>query len=311
MTQERIGNSIEVSDDENTVPAKAQTPQQTKAAPAEAAPQKGAETEEKGTDWVEIDDPKLKARFNRLYRHTKEANERAEKTERQIALLAEQNRKLQQAIESIYGNVRDKQTQDEMAALKKEAKEAFATGDADAFVKVNERLVDLKQDLKKAAEQAPPPQQQQSITDTEMQVLRSWQSAQDEDGAASRPWAQPNHPEFATTQDMIARVTNQPDMQNASIREILREVDRRMSALMEDDADIDEEQPNPVRRAFSTPRGRPVPKQQETSLSAQERVIAEMMFTGGRGALAKNAKEAYELFRKQKAAIGRSVVVED
>ena len=81
---ERIGNRVEVSDDEVATPQKPAAPQaaspEPKPAPAPKAQAKAEEGEEKGTDWVEIEDPKLKARFNRLYRHTKEANERAEKT---------------------------------------------------------------------------------------------------------------------------------------------------------------------------------------------------------------------------------------
>jgi hypothetical protein len=100
-------------------------------------------------------------------------------------------------------------------------------------------------------------------------------------------------------------------MGNASIRELLKEVDKRMARLMDDDDD-EGDAPNPVRRAFASPRGRPAPaERQQTNLSNQERVIAEAMFMGGRGSLAKTAKEAHELYLKQKKAIGRAVAVED
>jgi len=309
---ERIGNRVEVSDDEVATPQKPAAPQAVSPEPKPAATPapkaKAEEGEEKGTDWVEIEDPKLKARFNRLYRHTKEANERAEKTERQISLLAEQNGKLQKALESIAGGLKDKETQAELATLKKEAKEALATGDTEAFMEVNERLLEMKQESKRppapAAEAAPP------ITQTEMQVLQGWQTAKGDDGEPLRPWALPNHPEFAATQEMIQKVANEPGMGNASIRELLKEVDKRMVRLMDDDDEDDA--PNPVRRAFTSPRGRPAPaERQQTNLSNQERVIAEAMFMGGRGSLAKTAKEAHELYLKQKKAIGRAVAVED
>lgn len=313
MTTERIGSRVEVSDDEVVAPQKPAATQapspEPRAAPAPQSKAKAEEGEEKGTDWVEIEDPKLKARFNRLYRHTKEANERAEKTERQIALLAEQNGKLQKALESIAGGLKDKETQAELADLKKSAKEALATGDTEAFMEVNERLLEIKQENKKppapAAEAAP------QITQTEMQVLQVWQTAKGEDGEPLRPWAMPNHPEFAATQEMIQKVANEPGMGNASIRELLKEVDKRMARLMDDDDDEDDA-PNPVRRAFASPRGRPAPaERQQTNLSNQERVIAEAMFMGGRGSLAKTAKEAHELYLKQKRLTGRAVAVED
>jgi hypothetical protein len=305
---ERIGSRVEVSDDDVPVaPAKAPVAKPEAAAPKAAPKAVDQEPEEKGTDWVEIEDPKLKARFNRLYRHTKEANERAEKTERQISLLAEQNSKLQKALETIAGGMRDKEMQAELATLKKDAKEALATGDTEAFMEANERLLEMKQSAKKEAE-APAPAEP-AISQTEMQVINAWQQQKDDEGEPLRPWAMPNHPEFASTQDLIQRVTR--TMPDASVREILREVDKRMEKILGAD-DEDEDQPNPVRRAFASPRGRPAPQERErTSLSTQERVIAEAMFMGGRGSLAKTSKEAHELYLKQKKAMGRVVAVED
>lgn len=305
---ERIGNRVEVTDDEVPVaPAKAPVAKPEAAAPKAAPKAVDQEPEEKGTDWVEIEDPKLKARFNRLYRHTKEANERAEKTERQISLLAEQNTKLQKALETIAGGMRDKEMQAELATLKKDAKEALATGDTEAFMEANERLLEMKQAAKAPPEK--PAQSESVISQTEVNVINAWQGQKDDDGEPLRPWAMPNHPEFAATQDLIQRVAR--TMPDAPVREILGEVDRRMEKLLATDDDEDE-RPNPVRRAFSSPRGRPAPQERErTSLSNQERVIAEAMFMGGRGSLAKTSKEAHELYLKQKKAMGRVVAVED
>jgi hypothetical protein len=305
---ERIGNRVEVTDDEVPVaPAKAPVAKPEAAAPKAAPKAVDQEPEEKGTDWVEIEDPKLKARFNRLYRHTKEANERAEKTERQISLLAEQNTKLQKALETIAGGMRDKEMQAELATLKKDAKEALATGDTEAFMEANERLLEMKQAAKAPPEK--PAQSESVISQTEVNVINAWQGQKDDDGEPLRPWAMPNHPEFASTQDLIQRVAR--TMPDAPVREILGEVDRRMEKLLATDDDEDE-RPNPVRRAFSSPRGRPAPQERErTSLSTQERVIAEAMFMGGRGSLAKTSKEAHELYLKQKKAMGRVVAVED
>jgi hypothetical protein len=299
---------VEVSDDDVPVaPAKAPVAKPEAAAPKAAPKAVDQEPEEKGTDWVEIEDPKLKARFNRLYRHTKEANERAEKTERQISLLAEQNTKLQKALETIAGGMRDKEMQAELATLKKDAKEALATGDTEAFMEANERLLEMKQAAKAPPEK--PAQSESVISQTEVSVINAWQGQKDDDGEPLRPWAMPNHPEFAATQDLIQRVAR--TMPDAPVREILGEVDRRMEKLLATDDDEDE-RPNPVRRAFSSPRGRPAPQERErTSLSTQERVIAEAMFMGGRGSLAKTSKEAHELYLKQKKAMGRVVAVED
>jgi hypothetical protein len=299
---------VEVSDDDVPVaPAKAPVAKPEAAAPKAAPKAVDQEPEEKGTDWVEIEDPKLKARFNRLYRHTKEANERAEKTERQISLLAEQNTKLQKALETIAGGMRDKEMQAELATLKKDAKEALATGDTEAFMEANERLLEMKQAAKAPPEK--PAQSESVISQTEVNVINAWQGQKDDDGEPLRPWAMPNHPEFASTQDLIQRVAR--TMPDAPVREILGEVDRRMEKLLATDDDEDE-RPNPVRRAFSSPRGRPAPQERErTSLSNQERVIAEAMFMGGRGSLAKTSKEAHELYLKQKKAMGRVVAVED
>lgn len=300
-------NSIEVEDNEPVAPP-APKPEPPKPEP-EAPKPKAKQEDDDGTEFVEIEDAKLKARFNRLYRHTKEANEKASRAERQINLLAEQNKKLQQALETMYSGMKDEKVQAELKQLKQQQKEALATGDTEAFVNVNERLLEIKQEAK-TAPPPPPAPAQPSISETEMKVLKTWQDQTDDDDEPLRPWAKPDHPEFATTQDMIRRVAGSADMADASIREILAEVDRRMEKLAKY-ADDDEAPRNPVRRAFAAPRGsRPV-SQERSSLSAQERVVAEMMFMGGRKALAKNAKDAHTLYLKQKQALTRAVAVED
>lgn len=301
-------NSIEVSDDEAPqAPVAKPAPKAPEPAPAPAP--KAEAKDEDGTDFVEIEDPKVKARFNRLYRHTKEANEKATRAERQISLLAEQNKKLQQALETMYAGMKDEKVQAELKSLKQQQKEALATGDTEAFVNVNERLLEIKQEAKAAPPQPAAPAQS-SISDTEMKVLKNWQDAVGDDDEPARPWAKPDHPEFATTQDMIRRVAGSADMADASIREILAEVDRRMAKLAKVDEDDDEPR-NPVRRAFAAPRSNRPAAQERSNLSAQERLIAEMMFTGGRGALAKSAKDAHALYLKQKQALSRAVSVED
>lgn len=311
MSTERMSNRIEIADEEPAPrPAQTPAPQQTQVAPKESNQAVPAEQDGDGSDWVDIEDPKLKARFNRLYRHTKEANAKAEKTERQVALLAEQNKKLQTALETYAAQQRDARTKAELASLKKEAKEALATGDTDAFLAVNERLTEIKQEVKKPEPKAPAPQQT-AINDSEMKVLQSWQSQTDDDGEPARPWARPGHPEFSATQDMIRRVVNMPDMQDAPIREILAEVDRRMVRVLRASDDDDDAPRNSVQRAFSSPRGERPQARERTTLSAQERIIAEHMFMGGRGSLARNAKDAHELYVKQKRALGRVVEVED
>jgi len=299
-------NTIEVSDDEvGAAPAPQPKPEAKPPEPkAEAKPEP---REEDGAEFVEIEDAKLKARFNRLYRHTKEANEKASRAERQVNLLAEQNKKLQQALETMYAGMKDEKTQAELKQLKQSAREALATGDTEAFINVNERLLEIKQETK--ASPAPAPQAP-AISDTEMKVLKTWQEQVGDDEEPVRPWARPDHPEFATTQDMIRRVAGSADMADASIREILAEVDRRMAKLMEPD-DEDDAPRNPVRRAFSAPRSSRPPAQERSGLSAQERAVAEMMFMGGRGAMAKSAKDAHALYLKQKQALTRAVSVED
>jgi hypothetical protein len=301
-------NSIEVSDDEVGAAPVAQPKPEAKA-PEPKAEAKSEPRDEDGAEFVEIEDAKLKARFNRLYRHTKEANEKASRAERQVNLLAEQNKKLQQALETMYVGMKDEKTHAELKQLKQSAKEALATGDTEAFINVNERLLEIKQETK-APPVAAPQAQGPAISDTEMKVLKNWQDQVGDDDEPVRPWAKPDHPEFATTQDMIRRVAGSADMADASIREILGEVDRRMAKMMEPD-DEDDAPRNPVRRAFSAPRSSRPPAQERTSLTAQERAVAEMMFMGGRGAMAKSAKDAHALYLKQKQALTRAVSVED
>lgn len=322
MPQERIGDRVEIDDDDAPVEIKKPA-----AAKPEAdddrrlpAPKKGV-AEEDGSDFVEIEDPKVLARFKRLYRHVKESDERSEKATRQMALLADQNRKLAKAIDALTTGQKDKQTRDELTRLREEANQALATGDTKAFTEVNERLTEIKIEAKEAkveekAEEAP---QEDLVTQTELRILGRWQQERDEDGKVLRPWASPTHREFPAVQELIRKVSARQDMEGATVREILAEVDKRMDRLQEDDDEPrrrskDDEDDTPVRRAFSAPRNQNGGGRRDTSkdtLTAYERTIAEAMFTGGPHAVAKNTKEAHELYLKQKRAIGRVVVVED
>ena len=331
MAQERFTNRLEVTDDEGPAPKPVFVPK----APQDEAEQKPkpepkvqqkADDEPDGSDFVEFDDPKVKARFSRVYRHAKEANERAERTANQVALLAEQNKKLQDAIGKLSAGIKDKDARAELTTLRQEAKDALATGDTEAFSQAQEGLVEIKLETTKAEEKPEEAAEEGEapLTETELRVMAAWQGQKGENGKFVRPWAVPGHPEFASTMEMVRKISARPDMKDVTVRELLAAVDRRMRAMLDDDdgeneqptrrrAEDDGEDENPVRRAFSAPRGQaPVRRdRQEVGLSPQEKAIAETMFLGGRGAVAKTAKEAHEVYLKQKRALSRAVAVED
>ncbi len=311
MNQERLSNSVEIDDDQIPTPApqKAEAPPQPRQAPKE--------DREPGTEFVEIKDDALKARFNHLYRTTKEAQERAARTERGMQALLDQNKKLFTAVQNLTAKQADKEAQAELSSLRSEAEQALAAGDTKTFTQVNERLTEIKaeQIAAQKAEIQPeaPVATAPPVTDTEITALNRWQQAKDpETGDYLRPWALPGHEEFESAQDMVRRVSTSEQFRDATVREILAEVDRRMARVLGIEQREDAE-PNPVRRAFSAPQGRPsAPRaQSQTSLSAEERKVAENMFLGGRGAPAKNAKEAHDLYLSQKRALSRVVAVED
>jgi len=309
MATERMTNRVEI-DDDDVPPAPA--PIATKEPSKEPVKTK----EPDGADFVEIEDPQILARFKRLYRHTKEANERSEKVERQLGMLGDQNRRLAEAIGKLTSAHQDKTTRDELAALREEANTALATGDTKAFTEVNERLNEIKIEAKKAdAEAKVEPVPESLVTDTELRILARWQHELDDDDKPVRPWAHRDHAEFAATQELIRKISARQDMEGATVREILAEVDKRMKRIAKEDASDDGDE-TPVRRAFSSPQGRPSPRAAgPQALTAQEKEIAERMFTGvGRYSVSKNAKDAHAEYLKQKTALGvagRGIAVED
>lgn len=310
MNQERLSNSVEIDDDQIPTPApqKAEAPPQPRQAPKE--------DREPGTEFVEIKDDALKARFNHLYRTTREAQERAARTERGMQALLDQNKKLFTAVQNLTAKQADKEAQAELSSLRSEAEQALAAGDTKTFTQVNERLTEIKAEQiaaqKAEVQEEAPAATAPPVTDTEIATLNKWQQAKDANGEFVRPWAIPGHDEFEAAQDMVRRVSTSEQFRDATVREILAEVDRRMSRVLGVEQP-QEEDANPVRRAFSAPQGRPsAPRApSQTSLSAEERKVAENMFLGGRGAPAKNAKEAHELYLSQKRALSRVVAVED
>lgn len=310
----QIGNSLVIEDDdapEAELPVK-------KAEAAKPAPEK--EPEEKpekpekaeGTEFVDLDD-KAKKRFDRIYANMKQfqrdlaaSKTREETMAKQLGLAVKRLEELQQTNDSAEVTKRADR-------LKADAKAALATGDYDASLNALEGIADLRAEEKlKEAKKADEAEEAPSVPDLserEVSLIARWRDQKTESGEEIRPWARPGHAQYEVVQDMIATIGKSPTFADASVSEVLAEIDRRMARYVgrADEQGDEEEAP---RKAFSPPtsNARRTDASKPGPLSDAEKKAAENMFWGG---LAKTKTEAHQLYQKQRGLIGRSVVVEE
>lgn len=172
-------------------------------------------TEPDGTDFVEFPDPKLEARFRRIYgnmKSTERANEALREHLTQITKVAEENRAELAALKA--GSSADQ--------LKTEIVKAKERGDARAEVELTDRLGKLRQTPPPAP--LPPPPMAEPL---ELHEARAWESEVGADGNFLRPWAQPQHPDFAKAMSVTKTLVGDPAF-GGDVLKVLTEVDKRM-----------------------------------------------------------------------------------
>lgn len=169
-----------------------------------------------GTDFVEIEDPKVAARFRRLYGHVKSL-------ERGNDALREHSALLQKKLEEITGLVETGQTVAAAKQIKEQLVAAKQRGDAPAEVELTDRLSRLN-----AAPRQPAALPQLPPAETmELVEARAWESETGADGNFLRPWAQPAHPEFDKAMNIARTLMTDPTI-GTDINRVLGEIDRRM-----------------------------------------------------------------------------------
>ena len=185
-------------------------------APApEPEPEKPNGKDPDGTDFVEFEDPKMEARFRRIYGNMK-ATERANEALREhLSLMQKRLEEVSVAVESTKTNTVAEQ-------IKADVIRAKERGDSRAEVELTERLAKLRAPTPTPAL----PQLPQAET-VDLVEARTWEAETGPDGNFLRPWAQPAHPDFGKAMNIARTLMGDPAF-GGDLPRTLAEIDRRM-----------------------------------------------------------------------------------
>lgn len=200
---------------------------------------------------VEIEDPAIKQRLDYMYGQVKK-NERDKNEYKRIA--SEQSRllaELQQGQGAIVQHLQSKTYNDVESQLQDQLKAAYETGDTNALVDVQRKLIRLEAQKLVAPQQQ---QQQQSqlqnitvqqasqealndgdISFDEQQRVNAWAGETNERGEALRPWLNNStgdpsdpDPDYVKAWTVANQVFNKPQFAAMTFDQKLQEVDKRM-----------------------------------------------------------------------------------
>lgn len=282
-------------------PKQDETPAVQQSAP-EPAPEAESEKTKKGTKFVDLP-PELDARFKRIYANMKAA-------ERNNEALFKANVELIKRLDDMEAKTAQRQTTDQMGALKEEFTRAQMAADYERAANILEQMTDLKVAAKQAGVKAPelpkPAEAEVDLSQSEQQTVVAWGQQTDDNGQPLRPWANPSSPKFPKFQATLSAVTSDPDFAGASIAKILGEVDRMMGSPG---------RAGGVAPVLSSSPDAAIKAARAVALSDDEKRVAERMFhyTG----VVKSADDAHNKYRalKSASAAGRQdsnrYVVED
>lgn len=192
--------------------------------PAETKAEQAQETrtkEEDGKEFAEFGDPKVEARFKRIYGHMKQYERSLEQAARDNAALAA---KLE-ALETAHSK---RETDSTLENLKQERKKAYEAQDFDRIAELDIHLARVLAERKESKPEpvAPSPAAQPGWE----AEYEEWANEVDDDGNYVRPWAlSKRHPLFEKSARITTEILNDPKFSGATIVEILPEIDARMS----------------------------------------------------------------------------------
>jgi len=203
---------------------------------------------------VEIEDPAIKQRFDYVYGQVKK-NERDKNEYKKIA--AEQSRiiaQLQQDQGAIVNHLQTQTYTNVESQLKAQLQTAYETGDTNALVAIQDKLLDIKAQKLVAPRQQQQTQSQQALQQNysmsqvaddafsdgeisfeESQRVNAWAGETNERGEPLRPWISNStgdlndpDPDYVKAWTVANQVFNKPQYANLSFDQKLAEVDKRM-----------------------------------------------------------------------------------
>jgi hypothetical protein len=269
-----------------------------------------------GTKFTQFSTPEEKARFDRVYGHMKEY-------ERQNQALLQELQALKGQVAGISTQQANREVTSAISQAKAELTDAMRRADYDAVADAQDKLADLRAELKLAAAKPAPKEERTASQDGEALELSEDESATISDWRRQNAYAREGHPQFKRVQSLLQAVAADPEFDGAPLEDLFNEVDRlmgqgptfgrqeRQQAQQQADRDPTGRfvartlQPMGARQ-----QGQPSAGPKKAALSADQQRIAERMFMDGNTPLARTREEAHKLYAAR-VGMGRELSVEN
>lgn len=222
------------------------------------------EEKQTGTDFVEFDDPKVEARFKRMYAHVKEGERKVGSLESALKASAAEQRKLIERLEARERKEAQKETKGEIDNLRKAEKQAMEEGNYEQATLVRDKITELTIESKKE----PPKKEESKVDPGAANYINDWAAATDESGNLLRPWADPGHEDHQVALTLARGVFAQ--MEGQPIDQVLAELDKQAKRLAPRKPKADDA------AVLSSGDGRPKPA--KTKLTSDQKAIAGAMY---------------------------------
>ena len=190
----------------------------------EKPPEVQTEENADGTDFIDFEqlDPKVKARFDRIYRNMKE-NERA------LSTSAEVQRKLVDRLTNLEKSDINNKGQNAITYLNAQKVEALDEGDSAKVIDIDNKLRAVEQSQKYQPQPIEVPQPQVGgLSPEDESLMERWAGERDDGGTLRRPWADPGHPLHQKAASVGYAVMQDPEL--FTLGEQLSEIDRLMGS---------------------------------------------------------------------------------
>lgn len=237
-----------------------------------------------GTDFIDFEqlDPKVKSRFDRIYRNMKESERALVESAKTQRVLVDRLTRLEKSDISSKGA-------NAINSLNAMKIQALDEGDSAKVIEIDNKIRAVEQSQNYSPEPiAVPEVNSQGLSPQEESRMESWATEKDGDGNLKRPWADPGHPNHqkAATVGYAAM----QDSTLGSLEEQLNEIDRMMGVTP------------PAERSSAgvlpAGEGGRRPTKKSSGLSPDEKSIARVMYPE-----AKNAAEAEGKYLKAKQGL--------
>lgn len=257
-------------------------------APVEQAVSEAVIAEESpdGTDFIDFEslDPKVKARFDRIYRNMKD-NERA------LIESARTQRQLVERLTKLEKSDINSKSANAIANLNRQKAQALEEGDAALVVELDNKIraVEQSQNYQPAPIDVPEPASG-GLSPQEEAQMESWAAEKSETGELKRPWADPGHPLHQKAASLGYAVMQDPT--KYTLEEQLAEIDRLMG--------VETGSPKRVSPGvLPTGEGGRRPGKKQVGLTPDQKAIARVMYPE-----AKSASEAEERYAAAMKNVG-------